>query len=42
MQRNAELERVAEIFLGDWTLTITNQWWLDDPATVTSGTATCE
>jgi hypothetical protein len=42
VQRNADLERVAEIFLGDWTLTITNQWWLDDPTTVTSGTATCE
>ena len=39
MQRNAELERVAEIFLGAWSLTITNQWWLDDPTTVTSGTA---
>ena len=42
MQRNAELERVATIFLGDWTLTITNQWWLDDPTTVTSGTASGE
>lgn len=42
MHRNVELERMAEIFLGDWTLTITNQWWLDDPTTVTSGTATCE
>ena len=42
MERNTELERVAEIFVGDWSLTITNQWWLDDPTTVTSGTATCE
>jgi hypothetical protein len=42
MQRNAELERVAKIFLGDWTLTITNQWWLDDPTTITFGTAKCE
>lgn len=41
MQRNAELERVAEIFVGVWSLSVTNQWWLDDPATVTSGTATC-
>ena len=42
MERNSELERVAQIFVGDWSLTITNQWWLDDPATVTSGTATCD
>lgn len=42
MERNTELERVAEIFLGDWALTITNRWWLDDPATVTSGIAKCE
>lgn len=42
MQRNAELARLADIFLGNWTLAITNQWWLDDPTTVTSGTATCE
>lgn len=42
MQRNAELERVAEIFVGDWTLSITNQWWLDDPTTVTSGNASGE
>jgi hypothetical protein len=40
MERNAELERVAAIFVGDWSLTITNQWWLDDPTTVTSGSAT--
>ncbi len=42
MQRNAELEKVAEVFVGAWSLTITNQWWLDDPTTVTSGTATGE
>jgi hypothetical protein len=42
VERNAELERVAEIFVGEWTLTITNQWWLDDPTTITSGSATCE
>jgi hypothetical protein len=41
MQRNTQLERVAGIFLGDWTLTITNQWWLDDPSTVITGSATC-
>lgn len=42
MERNTELEQVAEIFLGVWVLTIANQWWLDDPAAVTSGTAKCE
>jgi hypothetical protein len=42
MTRNTELERVAEIFIGRWTLTITNQWWLDDPTTVTTGTAVGE
>jgi hypothetical protein len=39
MKRNIELELVAGIFVGQWSLTITNQWWLDDPTTVTSGTA---
>lgn len=42
MPRNAELERLAEIFLGDRTLSVTNQWWSDDATTVTSGTATCQ
>ena len=39
MERNAELERLAEVFVGAWTISITNQWWLDDPTTVTSGRA---
>ena len=42
MQRNAELERVAAVFVGEWTISITNQWWLDDPSTVVTGSATCE
>jgi hypothetical protein len=42
MQRNAELEKVAEIFVGAWSISITNQWWLEDPTTVTTGTASCE
>jgi hypothetical protein len=42
MDRNTELEKVADIFLGDWTLTVTNQWWLEDPTTVISGNASCE
>ena len=37
--RNRELERVADIFVGDWTLSITNQRWLDDPTTATPGVA---
>lgn len=41
MVRNAELERLAGILVGEWTITITGQWWLDDPTTVTTGSATC-
>jgi hypothetical protein len=40
MQRNVELERLAEVFVGEWELSITNQWWLDDPTTVITGSAT--
>lgn len=40
MERNDALERVAETFVGSWTLTLTNQWW--DPEAVITGTATCE
>ena len=42
MERNAALERLAETFVGDWAISITNQWWLDDPTTVTTGSASCE
>jgi hypothetical protein len=42
MERNTDLERVAAIFVGDWALTITNMWWLDDPSTITPGAATGE
>lgn len=42
MNRNPELERVAAIFMGDWVVTITNMWWLEDPTTVTTGSAKCE
>ena len=42
MERNQELERLADIFVGDWALSITNQWWLDDPTEVTAGRATGE
>ena len=40
-ERNAALERLAAVFAGEWALAITNQWWLDDPTTVTTGHATC-
>ena len=33
---------MAEIFIGEWSLTVTNRWWLDDPTTITSGSASCE
>lgn len=39
MARNTELERIAEIFVGEFSLSITNQWWLDDPTTVVRGSA---
>lgn len=42
MTRNTDLERVAAIFVGNWTLIITNQWWLEDPTTLSNGTAHCE
>ena len=35
MQRNEQMQRVGEIFVGEWSLSITNMWWLDDPSTVT-------
>lgn len=36
--KNQKLERVADIFVDNWTVSITNQRWLDDP-TVTPGVA---
>jgi len=42
VKRNTELEKVAGIFVGDWVVTITNMWWLEDPTTVTTGSAKCE
>jgi hypothetical protein len=35
--RNRELERVADIFVGDWNGSVANQRRLDDATTVTSG-----
>lgn len=39
MERNADMQRLADVFVGDWTISLTNQWWLEDPSTVTTGTA---
>jgi hypothetical protein len=41
-ERNRELERVGDAFVGNWTISLTNQWWLEDPTTVTTGTAAGE
>jgi hypothetical protein len=41
-ERNRELERVGDAFVGNWTISLTNQWWLEDPTTVTTGTAVGE
>lgn len=37
--RNQQLERVANVFVGDWTVAITNQRWLDDNTATTTGMA---
>lgn len=37
--KNEQLERVADIFVGDWTVAITNQRWLDDKTATTTGIA---
>ena len=39
MERNADLQRLAAHFVGDFTITITNQWWVEDPDAVVTGTA---
>ena len=37
--RNQQLQRVADLFVGDWTVSITNQRWLDDKTTTATGIA---
>jgi hypothetical protein len=37
--RNQQLERVGDLFVGDWSVSITNQRWLDDKTTITRGIA---
>jgi hypothetical protein len=37
--KNQHLERVANVFVGDWAVSITNQRWLEDKGTTTRGIA---
>lgn len=37
--KNEQLERVAGLFVGDWSVSVTNQRWLDDKTTTTTGVA---
>ncbi len=37
--RNEQLQRVADVFVGDWNVAITNQRWVEDKTATTNGTA---
>jgi hypothetical protein len=37
--KNQQLEQVADIFVGEWTVSISNQRWLDDKTATTRGIA---
>ena len=37
--KNEPLARVADLFVGDWSVSVTNQRWLDDKTTTTRGIA---
>lgn len=37
--RNEQLQRVADVFVGDWAVSITNQRWIEDKTATTTGTA---
>ena len=37
--RNEQLERIADVFVGDWSVVVTNQRWLDDANAEARGTA---
>lgn len=37
--KNEQLQRVADLFVGDWSVADTNQRWLDDEAAITRGIA---
>jgi hypothetical protein len=40
--RNEALQRVADVLVGTWELTMTNAWFWEDPAAVVEGSATVE
>ena len=42
MERNEAMERVGAALLGDWTLTLSDAFFLDPPTTVLTGWATIE
>ena len=39
-KRNEALQRVADVLVGDWKVTMTNAWFWEDPADVVEGSAT--
>ena len=39
-KRNEALQRVADVLVGDWTVTMTNAWFWERPADVVAGAAT--
>lgn len=40
--RNEQIQQVADVFVGDWTVSITNQRWIEDKAETTAGRAVGE
>lgn len=40
--RNEALQRVAEVLVGEWKLTMTNAWFWENPADIAEGSATVE
>jgi hypothetical protein len=41
-KRNEALQEVADVLVGNWKLTMTNAWFLENPAEVVEGSATVE
>jgi hypothetical protein len=40
--RNEALQRVADVLVGEWNVTMTNAWFWEDPSAVVEGSATIE
>ena len=40
--RNEALQRVADVLVGEWKISITNAWFWDDPSAIVEGTATVD